>query len=198
MNIEKATENLRTHGFEVSVFDTKEQAADYLVESIKDTTVGIGGSMTMEDLDVADRLKAQNTLFWHQIDNSPEVSKEANRAKVYITSANGVSETGEIINIDGRGNRVSATLYEKDAVYFVVGENKFAPTFDEALFRARNISAPKNAKRLNKKTPCAGAGDKCYDCDSPERICRGLVVNWRPMFGVKKTEVIIIKEELGF
>lgn len=120
----------------------------------------------------------------------------AEAAQVYITSANGLAETGEIINIDGAGNRVASTLYGHRKVYFIIGRNKLAPTYDEALWRARNIAAPKNARRLDRKTPCAIKGDRCYDCKSPERICRGLVVLWGPMLGID-TEVILVDEELG-
>ena len=121
---------------------------------------------------------------------------KAAEADVYLTSANGLAETGEILNIDGAGNRVASTLYGHKKVYFVIGANKLAPTRDEALWRARNIAAPRNAQRLGKKTPCAVKGDKCYDCKSPDRICRGLVELWGPMMGME-TEVILIGEDLG-
>lgn len=117
-------------------------------------------------------------------------------AQIYITSANGLAETGEIINIDGSGNRVAATLYSKEKVYFVIGRNKLAPNFDEALWRARNIASPKNAQRMGLKTPCAVKGDRCYNCTSPDRICRGLVVLWEPTFGAP-TEVLLVDEDLG-
>jgi NAD-dependent dihydropyrimidine dehydrogenase PreA subunit len=77
-----------------------------------------------------------------------------------------------------------------------VGRNKIAPSFEEALWRARNIAAPKNAQRLGKKTPCAVNGDRCYDCKSPERICRGMVTLWEPMLG-QGAEVILIDEDHG-
>ena len=83
-----------------------------------------------------------------------------------------------------------------EKVYFVIGRNKLAPTYDEALWRARNIAAPKNAQRLNKKTPCAVKADRCYDCRSPERICRGLVTLWGPMMGMP-AEVLLVDEDLG-
>ena len=104
----------------------------------------------------------------------------------------------EIINIDGAGNRVASSIYGHKKVYFVVGRNKLAPTYDEALWRARNIASPKNAQRLNRKTPCAVKGDRCYDCRSPERICRGLVVLYGPMLDMERVEVLLVKEELGF
>ena len=79
----------------------------------------------------------------------------------------------------------------------MVGRNKLADTYDAALWRARNIAAPKNAHRLQTKTPCAVKGDQCYDCKSPSRICRGLAVLWRPMNGME-TEVVLIDEDLGY
>ncbi|MGI5936689.1 MAG: lactate utilization protein [Oscillospiraceae bacterium] len=197
MNIERTINNLKKRGFEVTRFQTRQEAADYLAESIKGTTVGIGGSVTVEQLGIYDRLCENNAVYWHWGGTNPEVIRLATSARVYITSANAVAKTGEIINIDGRGNRVAATLYDKDAVYIVIGTNKIAENFDAALWRARNIAGPQNAKRLNKKTPCAVKADKCYDCNSPERICRGLVVLWGKMLDIPKVEVVIIEENLG-
>ena len=116
---------------------------------------------------------------------------------IYLTSANGVAETGEIINIDGTGNRVSSTLYGHKKVYFVIGINKIAPDYEKALWRARNIASPKNAQRIGVDTPCAVKGDKCYDCKSPQRICNALVVLWRKPKAFQ-AEVVIVGEELGY
>jgi hypothetical protein len=127
-----------------------------------------------------------------------EARKNAALAEIYIASANAVAETGEIVNIDGSGNRVASTLYGKKEVYFVVGANKFEDTYDTAVWRARNVASPKNAKRLGVNTPCAKDGDKCYDCRSASRICRGLTVLWGPMAGVGRTEIVIVDETLGF
>ena len=78
----------------------------------------------------------------------------------------------------------------------MAGRNKLAPDFHQALWRARNVAAPKRAQQMHKKTPCAIRGDRCYDCRSPERICRGLVVLWGPTLGMP-TEVVLIDEDLG-
>ena len=91
---------------------------------------------------------------------------------------------------------MAATLFGHEKVYFVIGRNKLAPTYEEAVWRARNIASPQNAKRLGKKTPCAVSGDRCYDCKSPERICRGLVTLWGPMMGME-AEVLLVDEDLG-
>ena len=78
-----------------------------------------------------------------------------------------------------------------------VGVNKIAPTFEKALWRARNIAAPKNAQRLGRKTPCAAKGDRCYDCESPDRICRALTVLWARPTAIEYAEVVIVEQELG-
>ena len=188
-------QNLETRGFSVRTFATAAEAAAYLNEAIDGKTVGFGGSVTLKDMGLYELLGSHNEVHWHWV-NGPEERKAAMRTQVYLSSANGLAETGEIINIDGGGNRVASTLYGHEKVYLVIGRNKLAPTYDEALWRARNIASPKNAQRLGRKTPCAVKGDRCYDCKSPERICRGLVVLWGPMMGME-TEVILVDEDLG-
>ena len=195
MAVETVKKNLEARGFSVSTFSTAAEAAAYLDSAIDGTTVGIGGSMTVQQMGLHEKLAAHNEVHWHWTDG-PEARAKAAHADVYITSANGLTENGEVINIDGAGNRVASTLYGHKRVYFIIGRNKLAPTYDEALWRARNIAAPKNAQRLGKKTPCAVKGDRCYDCKSPDRICRGLVVLWGPSMGVE-TEIVLVDEDLG-
>ena len=132
--------NLTARGFCVKSFATGAEAAAYLNEHIDDTTVGIGGSMTVKELGLYEKLASHNEVHWHWV-GGPEERPRAAQAQVYITSANGLAETGEIINIDGAGNRVASTLYGHQKVYFIIGRNKLAPTYDEALWRARNIAA---------------------------------------------------------
>lgn len=196
MAMETVKKNLEDLGYAVRAFSTGAEAAAYLDGAIDGTTVGVGGSVTVQELKLYDRLAAHNTVYWHWV-NGPAEREKAVNAEVYLTSANALAETGEIINIDGAGNRVAAMLYGHKKVYFVIGKNKLAPTYEEALWRARNIAAPKNAQRLGCKTPCAIKGDRCYDCKSPARICRGLAVLWRPMMGAEM-EVILVDENLGY
>lgn len=193
---EKVEQNLRQRGYAVRTFATADEAAAYLDSQIDGKTVGFGGSVTLDTMGVYDLLARHNTVLWHWKTQDPTVRREALTAQVYLTSANGLAETGEILNIDGAGNRVAATLFGHEKVYFVIGRNKLAPTYEEALWRARNIAAPRNAQRLQKKTPCAVKGDRCYDCKSPERICRGLVTLWEPMIGME-AEVILVDQDLG-
>lgn len=196
MNLEKTMENLSRRGFKVSHFETGAQAADYVAGQIHGCSVGMGGSMTLQALGLYERLGEDNTVYWHWKVPGAETLRAAALADVYLSSANAVSENGEIFNIDGNGNRLAGTLYGHKKVYILAGSNKIEPDFDSALARARNVAAVKNCARFGKKTPCQVDG-KCHDCGSSERICHALAVLWGPMGGME-TEVILIDEELGY
>lgn len=193
--------NLEKLGYKVSCFDTAAQAAAYLNQEIDQKTVGFGGSCTLQEMGLYESLSAHNQVFWHwKPENdmtAPQMLAVARSTEVYLSSVNGAAETGELINIDGNGNRVSEIAYGHKKVYLIVGENKIAPDYDSALYRVRNVAAPLNARRLNKKTPCAVNGDKCYDCKSPERICKVLsVLMGAPACG--EYEVVLVHEKLGY
>ena len=194
MDFSTVKQNLERIGYQVSCFTTAADAAAYLDSQIDGATVGFGGSMTLKEMGLYERLSAHNQVYNHW--NQGSLAAAA-AAKIYLSSVNGLAQTGEIVNIDGNCNRVASTLYGHEKVYFVIGRNKLAPDFEGALYRARNIAAPKNAQRLNKKTPCALRGDKCYDCKSPERICRALTVLWQMPTG-SRYEVVLIDEDLGY
>lgn len=201
MNVETTIRNLRSRGFTVTYFDTAAEAAAYLDKSIDGKTVGAGGSITLQEMGLYDLLAAHNQMYWHwhaaEGMDTKEFQRRAATADIYISSVNAIAETGELINIDGTGNRVSSTLYGHQKLYLVAGVNKIAGDYDTALWRARNIASPKNAQRLGRKTPCALKADKCYDCSSPERICRGLVVLWEPMNSMEM-EIVLIGQDLGY
>ena len=193
--------NLERKGYQVNVFENKESAASYINDQINDKVVGLSGSVTLHQMNLFAMLSGHNTVYWH--DEKPsdmsvmETRTTASRAEIYISSVNGMSEEGEIVNIDYTGNRVAAISYGPKKIYLVVGQNKIAPDYESALYRARNIAAPLNAKRLNRKTPCAVKGDKCYNCKSPERICRNLSILWNKPAG-SEYEIILINEKLGY
>ena len=193
--IEKLRRNLEARGYATSYFGSAAAAVDYLDGKLDGTVIGFGGSVTVRDIGLYERLSAHNTTFWHWKGDTPA---QALGAKVYITSLNGVAVTGELINIDNTGNRVASTLYGPEKLYFIIGVNKIAADYEAALWRARNIAAPKNAQRLNRKTPCAVASDRCYDCSSPDRICRALTVFWEKPAGIGEVEIVIIDDELGY
>lgn len=201
MDFTKVKSALEARGFKVSAFPSAAEAARYLNGQIDGVSVSFGGSVTLEQMGLFESLGQHNEVLshWHvPAGKDPaEIRAKAMTTEVYLTSVNGLAETGEIVNIDGTGNRVSGMLFGHKKVYFVVGRNKLAPDYDGALWRARNIAAPKNAQRLGTRTPCAARGDRCYDCKSPQRICRGLVVLWEAMKGCE-TEVVLVDEELGY
>lgn len=195
MDCTKLIENLKCHGYAATYFDTAAEASAYLEGELRGETIGFGGSVTTQEMGLYDALSKNNTVCWHW--KNPADKERFSEFTTYITSANAIAETGELVNIDGTGNRVASTLYGAKKVYFVCGINKIAPDLTAAIDRARNVSAPPNAKRLNLKTPCAITG-KCADCNSAQRICRAMVIYMRPMAGCKHTEVIIIGENLGY
>ena len=199
MAFEALKQQLEANGFQVSVFSTAREAADYLNREIDHTTVGCGGSMTLKEMGLYDSLAAHNDLYYHGLGGDPgEAMRKAMTADVYLLSANAIAErTGEILSMDGTGNRVSSTLFGHRKVYFVAGKNKVSPDFDSALWRLRNVVAPHNAHRLGRNTPCAAKADRCYNCSSPERICWGLVVHYRKM-NAMDMEVVLVDEALGY
>lgn len=197
MNYDAIRKNFEKHGFETLLFPSKEEARDYFVKNLDKQTVGFGGSVTLQEMGLYEALQGHNAVVWHNKVAAFDVRRLANQSNVYITSANAVTETGEIINIDGTGNRVAMTAFGPECCYFVVGRNKVAPSIEAAFYRAKNVAAPKNAQRVGVKTPCAVKGDRCYNCNSPDRICRVTVMTDRPPMGMKQV-IVFIDEDLGY
>ena len=135
--------NLEDRGYAVEVFASGAEAAAYLDGAVDGKSVGFGGSMTLDQLGLYDALGKHNTVVWHWKQDAGPARREGMFTDVYLSSANGLAETGEIVNIDGNGNRVAATLFGHEKVYLVIGRNKLAPTYEEALWRARNVASPR-------------------------------------------------------
>lgn len=197
-DLEKTGKNLENRGFRVHRFASGAEAAEFLVQTLHGTSIGIGGSVTIDTLGVYDRLCGSNEVFWHWKNHAPETRERAGKAETYLCSANGVSENGEIVNIDGFGNRVAGTIYGPERVFLVVGRNKIAPDLNGAIDRARNIAAPLNARRLNRHTPCAVGEPRCHDCRSPEKVCGVMTVFFMPPTSIKEFHVILVDEDLGY
>lgn len=197
-DMEKTGKNLENRGFRVHRFASGAEAAEFLVQTLHGSSIGIGGSVTIDTLGVYDRLCESNEVFWHWKNHAPETRERAGKAETYLCSANGVSENGEIVNIDGFGNRVAGTIYGPERVFLVVGRNKIAPDLNGAIDRARNIAAPLNARRLNRHTPCAVGEPRCHDCRSPEKVCGVMTVFFMPPTSIKEFHVILVDEDLGY
>ena len=122
--------------------------------------------------------------------------RDAFSADTYFMSTNAITLDGELINIDGNGNRVAALIYGPDQVIIVAGLNKVTANVEDGIRRVRNCATPPNCIRLNKKTPCAATG-RCADCLSPEGICNQLVIT-RRSGNPDRIKVILIGESLGY
>ena len=194
--------NLKAMGYEVKCFADGAAAAAYLNEELDGTSIGIGGSRTIDELGLYESLKAHNEVYWHFKEPEPqeETFKKIANVDVYMASVNALAETGAIVNMDGTGNRITGTLFGHRKVIYVVGRNKLTPDEALAIHRVRQVICPRRANDWDIQTPCVldgSGGTRCYDCKSPDRICRAMVVQWMPMLGVE-CEVILIDEDLGY
>lgn len=201
MNNKNIINALEKNNYQVSFFNTQTEAIHYLQNEIKDEVIGFGDSKTMSDMHLNEFLSINN----HVIDpksakNNDEflsIAKECLTTDIFLTSVNAITEDGIIVNLDGTGNRVAGSIFGHKKVYYIVGVNKITHNLEEAIWRVRNIAAPQNAKRLDLRTPCAIKCDKCYNCSSPDRICNGLLIEYKKMNDMDM-EVILINESLGF
>ena len=114
----------------------------------------------------------------------------------YITSTNALSVSGDLINIDGRANRVAAMLNGPKNILVICGINKIVKSIDEGIQRVRDVASPLNCRRLNKKTPCVVTG-KCTHCNSPDTICNATVIQHHPTIG-SNVYIVLINKNLGF
>ncbi len=196
MELKTTLEKLR---YAVQVFETGAEAKRYLLEQIPVTdVVGIGGCWTAEQLGLDVALQERgNAVYWHWKSEDMNVARAAaSTADSYVCSANAITMGGKIVNIDGFGNRLAATLFGPKKVYMVIGSNKIATDLDAAMDRVKNVACPANAKRLKLNTPCAFVGH-CTDCASPERMCNAtLIFDRKP--NSHPIEILLVKEELGF
>ena len=207
MDLNKTIESLEQKLYKVSCFASPEEAAEYLDGRIDGKTVGFGDSRTIIDMKLYDKLSTHNTVYDpnQSVDNDGllEIAAKCLTTEVYLTSVNAMAETGEMVNIDGTGNRVAGSLFGHEKIYFVVSTNKIEPDLEKAVWRARNVAAPKNSLKYDLPTPCVinykRTGElKCFDCRRPERICNGIITYLRKMNDIDEVEVVLIDEEMGF
>ena len=199
MDLEKLLSNLERNGFHALYFETAAEAADYITAHIKGKTVGIGGSLTVEQMGLFELLSEENTVYWHWRQDRKYAQKQAANTEVYLASANAIAESGEIVNIDGQCNRISSMMYGHEELFIVAGVNKITPDLASAVDRARNYAAPMNARRLHRKTPCVMSEPmKCHDCRSPDRLCRNMAITLHKSKAYQEAHVILIGETLGY
>jgi L-lactate utilization protein LutB len=198
----KTVEALKKHFFDAWYFDDPAQAADTIVSLIpKDHVVSWGGSMTVASLGIQQRLEKEGYKLLDR-DKAPapaernELMRQALLCDTYLTGSNAVSEDGQLVNIDGNGNRVAAMIFGPRQVIVVAGMNKIVKSPEDAMTRARTIAAPLNVQRFpGVNTPCNVTGS-CGNCISQNTICN-YFVTIRLCKPAGRIKVILIGKELG-
>jgi hypothetical protein len=199
----KTVAALDNNRFNASYYQTAEEAMNELLTTIPvNATVGIGGSWTLIQLEVVEKLEARGNIVYchHKPGLSPEEILDIRRKQltcdVFLTSTNAITEDGRLVNTDATGNRVAAMIFGPKKVIVLAGVNKIVGTIDEAQERIRVTAAPLNNKRLNRPNPCVKTG-YCVDCQGPTRLCNiSTVIHKQPP--ASDIHVWVIGEEVGY
>lgn len=199
LNLDSILAKLNARGFVANYFEASEDAVDYVLSLIPHSvSVGFGGSETTRSLGLPAKLFARGNQIYCAGFSAPDVDVlgKARTAGFYITSSNAVTEEGDLINIDGRCNRIGAMLDGPQSVIVIASIDKICKNIDEGIRRIRSIAAPRNCERLKRDTPCLSGGP-CTECQSAVSPCRATLISHFPPFG-KKYNVILIKDKLGY
>lgn len=181
--------------------DRKEALAKAMELIPEGASVGWGGSMSAVELGLLDAVRSGNYVALDREnaknqDERDQLAKDCLSADVFITGANAMSMDGQMVNIDGTGNRVAAIIYGPKQVLVIVGMNKVCDSLEDAVRRARTIASPMNKQRFNNETPCAITGT-CADCKSEGCICNQIVIT-RHCRPVGRIQFLVVGEDLGF
>lgn len=194
--------NLKSRRFDAVYCATAAEALREALRRIPEgARVGWGGAMSANQIGLMNALRSGN---YNCIDRDAAKTPESKRAAemaclqadVFLTGANAISMDGQMVNIDGIGNRVAAMIYGPSTVLVIAGMNKVCDTLEEAIHRARTVAAPINQQRFLGQTPCAVTG-VCADCKSPACICNQIVIT-RGSRVPERIQFILVGEELGF
>ena len=197
----KVAEALKRRHFEAFYCPTGQEAVEQVLSLIPaGDTVSWGGSATLAQLGIIEKVKETNPVIDRATAATPEEGQELMRKALlcgtYLMSSNAISEDGQLYNIDGNGNRGAALIYGPKSVIVVAGMNKVTKTIEDACVRARSIAAPINAQRFQNDNPCTVTGT-CADCLSKTSICASMV-RTRICRPAGKIKVVLVGEELGF
>ncbi len=195
-------EKFNLRGIEGYYCENKEEALATAKRFLTpDCSVSFGGSATLNEIGLIDELKHSDYILYDRADAVTPEEKTAMYAKIvtadyYFMSSNAITLNGELVNIDGFGNRVACLITGPKNVIIVAGMNKVVPDVESAIARIRNIAAPPNAVRLHTDTPCAELG-RCADCLTDDCICCQTVITRKSRIP-NRIKVILVGEELGF
>ena len=198
----RAGEALKQRGFEVTSFETAQEAAAFVLANVPEgLDVAVGGSMTVKQLGLHERLRERgHTVLWHwevPPQERPALLHREMNCPVYLCSANALTHDGLIVQIDGNGNRVGAMCYGPELVFVIIGRNKLVQGgIQQAVARIKREACPPNARRQELDTPCASTGA----CDSS--VCEHSMCHITAAFdrapGGKRTVVVLVDEDLGY
>lgn len=196
---ETLVKNLRSRHFEADYCDTQQEALARALELIPEgASVGWGGALSAQQIGLLEALHSPvyRCIDRDQAPDRAQAMRQCLLADVFITGANAISLDGQMVNIDGMGNRLAAISYGPEKILVIAGMNKVEDTLDAALTRARTVAAPMNKQRFPGQTPCMVSGS-CADCRSEQSICNQILVtrNCRP---AGRIHFILVGEELGF
>lgn len=210
--LRRTAENLKKNNIDAYIADDCEEAVN-IAESLMNEgdTISCGGSVSLAESGVLDLMKSGKYNFLDRSkapdrDAVEQLYRDTFSADVFLTSANAVTENGELYNVDGNSNRVAAICFGPKSVIFIVGYNKVVRNIDEAISRVKCQAAPPNAERLNCGTPCSqtgecvslrAGGDMPSGCHVDGRICCNYVVSAHQR-KKGRMKVILVKEQLGF
>ncbi len=209
--VQKVMDNLRKNRFAVDYVATKEEVLP-LVKALLPSggTIATGGSRSLDEVGVIEFLKSGEYIYLDRMDPNltpeqrQEITLKGNTADVYLCSSNAITEDGELYNVDGNCNRITAIAYGPKKVILVVGINKIVPDLNEAIHRVKTVAAPLNTKRLNSDTycrqtgVCMGVNGPMTDgCHSPARICCNYLVSGQQRVP-DRIRIILVGEPLGF
>lgn len=196
----KGLEKNNMKGYFVETIDELHELLEDLL--VKDSTIGLGGSMTLFETKTIDFIRERNYELLDRYadglnaEDIKRIYRESFFADTYLMSTNAITEAGELYNVDGRGNRVAALIYGPDQVIVIAGVNKIVRDLDEAISRNESTAAPANTKRLNLNNPCKEVG-YCVDCNADTRICNNYTFIKRSL--VKdRIHVILLNENYGY
>jgi len=189
-------------GMEVHTVSTAPEAKALVLSMIQPgQSIGVGGSMTIRQLGLLEALEGSgHPVWWHW--TSPEdkstVLENARKADVYLASSNAVTRQGELVNIDGTGNRVAAMIHGPQTVILVIGQNKLVDGgLQAAIGRVKQYACPPNAQRLGLDTPCAKTGQCNVSACGDDCMCRATTVIHRPLRG-QRLVIVLVEEDLGY
>lgn len=201
-DLKQIVENLKKNGFEVAIFENGEEAKESALKEIPEgAVIGLGGSMTVSQIGLLDALRKGNYNLYDQykpdlsFEEQLEIRRRGLMADYYITGTNAITESGELVNVDGLGNRVSAQIFGPRKVFIFASTSKIVKDVESALDRIRTVAAPLNAHRFGLELPCVN-GKPCSECPPETTLCNVTTIIHRQR--MPRIKIFLIKETLGY